>query len=120
MNNFASINGAIMVDLFERGFCVSEDGRRLEFAEGSISNYTKCTIYAPRMMWSLEKEGNTLACDLIFERFSESGQIEVDGHTTIEKAVAVNRLCEWLEAHGIRNRREMREKWEERKRWMGM
>ena len=98
------MDSEILVELLtKRGFSLNEEKNTLEYASGSISNYTKLTIYPPRNHWSLVKDMEVYARFIEYETFSSPGSIETDWLMKQEGYVAVDNLLNFLDEKNIRN-----------------
>ena len=90
--------------LIDRGFVKNErDG--FDYAMGSIANYKKLSISAPREYFSLAEDKDVLACYVQFESFSEAGYIEVDWEKKENGYVALSRLIDYVDSKGIKLRK---------------
>lgn len=111
-----TINFALKADLLERGFSVADDGLRMNFAEGSIARYTKCSVtLGHRVFGDMANEWFYM---VRFESFAESGQPEVDHHTVSEFYVAESKIADFLKGKGIFTKAEREERRAELRRRM--
>ena len=109
-----TMDSELLVELLgKRGFVLDENNR-LQYASGSISNYTKLTICQPIMHWSLRYDCEIEACFVRYETFQEPGYIECDWKRTEEGYVAVEELLAYLDEKGILNSDEVKRRREER------
>lgn len=105
-----SMNPDILIELLtKRGFVLNEEKNVLEYASGSISNYTKITIHSPRNGFSIESDSYKKACFIEYESYSEPGYIECDWKRTESGSVAEDKLLDYLNSKSIRNVDEVRE-----------
>ena len=88
----------IVADLIERGFFRGDNGV-MNFAEGSIANYRKCSVSLGYRMWG-DIAGEWFY-SVRYESFMESGQPEIDHHTVSECYVAESRIAEFMRSKGI-------------------
>lgn len=101
---------SIKADLIERGFVSAENGM-MTFAEGSISNYKKCSVCIGHAVWGDMAE--QWFYSVRFESFAESGQPEVDHHTISEIYVAESKIADFMKSKGILTKAEREAKWAE-------
>lgn len=88
----------LQADLFRRGFSVSDNGK-MNYANGSISNYRKCTVYLDYCIWG-DIVGEWFY-SVRFESFAESGQPEIDHHTIKEFYATPSQIVEFLKGNCI-------------------
>ena len=98
----------LVADLSARGF-VSVGNGKFEFAEGSISRYTKCTINLSYCLWG--DLANEYFYSVRFESFAESGQPEIDHHTNTECYMTKTQIIKFLSDKGILTKAERAERW---------
>ena len=103
-----NINFKLKADLLERSFSVADDGLRMNFAEGSISNYKKCSIAIGHRIFG--DIANEWFYSVRFESFAESGQPEIDHHTINEFYVAESKISDFLRSKGIFTKAEREER----------
>lgn len=106
---------SIKVDLIERGFVSAENGM-MTFAEGSISNYKKCSVCLGYRLWGDMAE--QWFYSVRFESFAESGQPELDHHTVSEVYIAESKIADYLRGKGILTKAEREAKWVELRKRM--
>ena len=110
------MDSELLIELLtKRGFVLNEEKNRLEYGRGSISNYTKMTIYPPRKHYSLETDSEKDACLIQYESFSEPGYIECDWKRTEEGYVATDKLLDFLDQKQIKNIDKVKAEMEERR-----
>lgn len=95
----------IKADLSARGFYPDYNGKMI-FAEGSISNYRKCTISLDFALWGDIAEEHFYL--VRYESFAESGQPEVDHHTITERYIAESQIAEFCREKYIETAEERR------------
>lgn len=96
----------IMRQLQMRNFKIHE--RFAEWGTGSISNYRKVKVYAPRMMTSLQDDKQHRAYYVEVETHREPGYIEVDLHSLRQFYVREDELVEFFIANEIFTKEERR------------
>jgi hypothetical protein len=115
MTNITMPSELVVELLGKRGFSLDEHNR-FYYASGSISNYTKLTIYQPRPYCSLRHdEEDVPACYIEYETSQEPGYLECDWTHTSKGYVAVEDLLKFLDEKKIRNRDEVKR---EREKYM--
>lgn len=104
-----TINSKLFAALLERGFSVvNADHMRMEYAMGSIANYTKCSITLGHRVYG--DMANDWFYMVRYESFAESGQPEVDHHIVTEHYVAESNVVEFLRSKGIYSKAEREER----------
>ena len=104
-----SINFELKTELLERGFIVAnENTMRMEYAQGSISHYSKCAITLGHRTWG--DMANQWFYWVRYESFAESGQPEVDHHTINEFYLAESNVADFLKGKGIYTKAEIEER----------
>lgn len=98
----------IITELQMRGFKINE--RYADYGTGSISNFFKVRIYAPRQMTSIIDEKLHNAYYVEIEQHSEPGYIECDSHTAKQIYIREDKLVEWLISKNILTHEEHQER----------
>jgi hypothetical protein len=106
----------LMEDLQSRGFSVGNDGT-MNFAEGSISHYKKCSVSFGYRLWG-DMAGEWFY-PVRYESFAESGQPEVDHHTISEYYVAESQIVNFVRNKGILSNAEREERWTNLRKRLG-
>lgn len=98
-------NYKLKCDLLSRGFQANgENGLIMEYAFGSISNYTKCRICLNIPHYGEMAQETFYLVHL--ESFMESGQPEVDHHDITNRYIAESEIPAYLKKHGILSKEE--------------
>ena len=84
---------SVMMILFNLGFTVSDNGYKMEYASGSISNYCKHTIHWVRMCEAPDGN-NYLTVRFTYESFKECGYEIVDHDDTLNRAMFWDKYLE--------------------------
>ena len=104
----------IMHQLQMRNFEIHE--HFAEWGTGSISNYRKVIVYAPKMMTSLQDDKQHRAYCVDVEIHREPGYIECDAHIEKQIYIREDKLVEFFIANEIFTKEEFNQKMEERRR----
>lgn len=106
----------IKADLISRGFVEVENGNKMVFASGSISNYKTCSVCLGYRLWGDMAE--QWFYSVRYESFAESGQPELDHHTISEAYIAESNISEFLKDKGILTAAERGARWEDLRKRM--